>query len=145
MRAQEDAPFAAFDLRMQHFLPVKFHGKALELAAQQVETIQNRRGKTMKMAEQMPPVRCMAAHAIQVFVGGSAGRVCGDYEIKCDRVQKKSCCPTPDVHCDPGDYAQRSGCAALWQGRPTVRRQAFSPKNFRSHLYVRFFVRIWRR
>src|SRR6266699_2091669 len=106
MRAEKDAAFAALDLPVQDLLSMKRHVKALELTAQQVKAIQNRRGKTVKMAEEMPPMRCIAAHVIQVFVGRSTRRVCRDYEIECDRVQQKSCCPTPHVHRDPGDYPQ---------------------------------------
>ena len=55
MRAQEDAAFAAFDLAMHDFLAMNRDAKALEVAAQQVNAIQNGRGEAMKMAKDVPP------------------------------------------------------------------------------------------
>jgi hypothetical protein len=48
-------------LALQDFLSMHCHTKARELAAQQINAIQNCRGETMKMAEHMPPVGRTAA------------------------------------------------------------------------------------
>ena len=65
---------------------MKLYIKALELTAQQVNAIQNRRGEAMKMTKHMPPVGGVAAQLLKVFVRSSAGRACSNYKIDCDRI-----------------------------------------------------------
>src|SRR6266446_8051551 len=143
MRAQEDGACAAFDLAVQDFLPMNRHTKALELSAHQINAIQNGRGETMKMAEDMPPVSWRAAQTFQVFVSCPTCSVCSDHKIKCDRVQQQPCSPASDAHCNRCDYPQRSGRAPFRQRRPAICLRNFSPEN-RDHLPFRYFVHKWR-
>jgi hypothetical protein len=123
VRAEKETTVTVFHVPMEDLSAADSDIKALELAAQKIDAIENGGSEAMKMAKDIPPMDRPAEHTSKVLIRDSPRCHGGQDEIERDGIEQRSRNGPAGTESDAMEQAQRQRRAALGQAGPAMSGQ----------------------